>query len=69
MSHRPVNRPWLLSHAGLKAGQLDQLLRRLQNQEALEVLDAARYAQESTTAGRVKAVRVEASTSTQARPR
>jgi hypothetical protein len=45
MSHRPVNRAWLLAHAGLQATQLDRLLRRLQNQEAVEVIDAAQYKQ------------------------
>jgi hypothetical protein len=44
MSHRPVNHPWLLAHTGLQVAQLDLLLRRLRNQEAIEVIDAAQYA-------------------------
>jgi len=43
MSHRPVNRPWLVAHAGLDQATLDRLLRRLESQEAIEVIDASAY--------------------------
>jgi hypothetical protein len=59
MSHRPVNRPWLLAHTRLQVAQLDLLLRRLQNQEAIEVIDATRYAPDKANAAQVGAGRVD----------
>jgi hypothetical protein len=43
MSSRPVNRHWLLAHAGLPEAQVDQLLARLVRQQAVEVIDAAKF--------------------------
>ena len=44
MSNRPVNRRWLLAHAKLQPDQLDRLLERLVAEDALEVIDASRFA-------------------------
>lgn len=43
MSHRPVNRRWILSSSGLSAREVDMLLRRLVEQGAVQVTDAGEY--------------------------
>ena len=43
MSHRPVNRHWLLISSGLRPAQIDQLLKRLVAQDAVEVTDTAKF--------------------------
>jgi hypothetical protein len=43
MSHRPVNRRWILSSSKLSAKQVDGLLDRLVEQGAVEVIDSARF--------------------------
>lgn len=40
MSHRPVNRRWILNHSRMNAGEVDGLLRRLVSQGAVHVIDA-----------------------------
>jgi hypothetical protein len=47
MSNRPVNRNWLLSHSKLPARQVDQLLQRLVNEGAVEVIDTSKYGPDS----------------------
>jgi len=49
MSNRPVNRHWLLANSKLQAQEVDRLLARLVAQDAVEVIDGARYA--DTVAG------------------
>lgn len=43
MSHRPVNRHWILAHSKLQALQVDRLLQRLVAENAVEVIDRTRY--------------------------
>lgn len=43
MSHRPVNRRWMLSHSRLGAGHVDALLRRLVERGDVEVIDASGF--------------------------
>ena len=43
MSHRPVNRHWLLTHSKLHARQIDRLLQRLVDDDAVEVIDGSKY--------------------------
>ena len=43
MSTRPVNRRWLLNNSGLAAHEVDSMLRRLVEQDAVEVTDARSY--------------------------
>ena len=43
MSHRPVNRRWILNNSRLDAGAVDSLLRRLMEQGAVEVIDVRGY--------------------------
>jgi len=43
MSNRPVNRHWILTHSKLRAGQVDKLLERLVADDAVEVIDGAKY--------------------------
>jgi hypothetical protein len=43
MSNRPVNRRWILNNSSLDARAVDHLLRRLVEQDAVEVIDARRY--------------------------
>jgi hypothetical protein len=50
MSHRPVNRNWLLTQSKLPARQVDRLLQRLIEEGAVEVIDSARYRPELPTA-------------------
>lgn len=44
MSHRPVNRQWLLKHSKMRSHHIDRLLAGLVRDEAVEVIDAARFA-------------------------
>jgi hypothetical protein len=50
MSHRPVNRRWMLSHTRLEAGHIDSLLRRLVARGAVEVIDASGFSPTRTQA-------------------
>jgi hypothetical protein len=43
MSHRPVNRHWILAHSRMKKDQVDSLLRRLVREGAVEAIDAAKF--------------------------
>jgi hypothetical protein len=43
MSNRPVNRHWILSNSRLQAPDVDRLLARLVEQDAVEVIDGASY--------------------------
>ena len=43
MSHRPVNRRWILSHSRLKAEQVDDLLQRLADENAVSVIDTSGF--------------------------
>ena len=43
MSHRPVNRRWILSNSRMNAGEVDGLLRRLVSQGAVHVIDTGTY--------------------------
>lgn len=44
MSTRPVNRRWILANSKLRAEQVDQLLSRLVNEGAVEVVDGSKFA-------------------------
>ena len=50
MSNRPVNRRWILNNSSLNARAVDQFLRRLVEQDAVEVIDARRYRPKTTAA-------------------
>lgn len=50
MSNRPVNRHWILTHSRLRAHQVDSLLQQLVDDDAVEVIDASRYAAAGTQA-------------------
>ena len=50
MSHRPVNRHWLLNQSKLPARQVDRLLQRLIEDGAVEVIDSALYRTDVPTA-------------------
>lgn len=43
MSHRPVNRRWMLSHSRLDAEHVDALLRRLVTRGEVEVIDSSAF--------------------------
>lgn len=43
MSHRPVNRHWILSSTGLETYEVDALLQILERQDAVHVIDASRF--------------------------
>ena len=43
MSQRPVNRRWLLSHSTLRVEQVDGLLQRLTDADAVEVIDSSKF--------------------------
>jgi hypothetical protein len=43
MSSRPVNRRWILNNSRLQVHQVDRLLQRLVEQDAVHVTDSARY--------------------------
>lgn len=51
MSSRPVNRHWILTHSRLHAGDVDRLLRRLVEQDAVEVIDGSKFPAGSDGAG------------------
>jgi hypothetical protein len=44
MSHRPVNRRWMLANTKHEAGHIDRLLRRLTEAGAVEVIDPTGFA-------------------------
>ncbi|MES2634223.1 MAG: hypothetical protein V4669_14725 [Pseudomonadota bacterium] len=44
MSHRPVNRRWILASTKLTAVEVDSLIARLIAQDAVLVIDTGRYA-------------------------
>jgi hypothetical protein len=44
MSHRPVNRRWILSSSRLTEKQVDRLLERLVDEGAVEVIDTSKFA-------------------------
>jgi hypothetical protein len=44
MSHRPVNRRWILASSRMKPQQVDRLLEQLVRQGAVEVVDTSRFA-------------------------
>ena len=43
MSHRPVNRRWMLSHTRMGAASMDRLLQGLIDRGAVEVIDTSRF--------------------------
>ena len=43
MSNRPINRHWILAHSKLRAQDVDSLLARLVEQDAVEVIDGSRF--------------------------
>jgi len=43
MSHRPVNRHWLVTHSGLQADQVDALIAFLLEKLSVDVIDAAAF--------------------------
>jgi hypothetical protein len=43
MSHRPVNRSWMLKHSPLKADRIERLLRVLVEQGALDTIDPSGF--------------------------
>lgn len=43
MSHRPVNRHWILTNSKLRPQQVDSLLERLVAQDAVEVIDGSKF--------------------------
>ncbi|MGE4240598.1 hypothetical protein [Ramlibacter sp.] len=43
MSHRPINRHWMLANSRLSARQVDELLALLVAQEAVEVVDSGKF--------------------------
>lgn len=44
MSNQPVNRQWLLARCRMAPSKLDRLLRQLEAEGSLEVIDPARFA-------------------------
>jgi hypothetical protein len=47
MSSRPVNRQWILARSRMHPQQLDQLLLRLEDEGAVEVIDPTNFAASS----------------------
>jgi hypothetical protein len=47
MSHRPVNRRWILSNSRLHKDQLDSLLQRLLREGAVEAIDSDKFQAEA----------------------
>jgi hypothetical protein len=43
MSHRPVNRHWMLTHSKLDNHEVDRLLKYLIAEDAVEVIDGSKY--------------------------
>jgi hypothetical protein len=50
MSQRPVNRHWILTNSKLRPGQVDKLLQRLVEEDAVEVVDGSKYLREGQAA-------------------
>lgn len=50
MSHRPVNRAWILTNSKLRPSQVDKLLQRLVDEDAVEVVDGSKYPREGRAA-------------------
>jgi hypothetical protein len=50
MSHRPVNRHWMLTHSKLGNQGVDRLLARLVRQDAVEAIDPSNWALRTTAA-------------------
>ena len=50
MSTRPVNRRWLLNNSSLAVHEVDSMLRRLVEQDAVEVTDAGKYGPHTSAA-------------------
>ncbi|MEO5670977.1 MAG: hypothetical protein ABIR26_09835 [Ramlibacter sp.] len=43
MSHRPVNRHWILANSRLRATQVDSLLQKLVKDGAVDVVDGSKF--------------------------
>ena len=43
MSHRPVNRHWILANSKLQARQVDRLLQQLVDEGAVDVIDGSKF--------------------------
>ena len=43
MSHRPVNRHWILANSRLRAKQVDRLLQQLVEEGAVDVVDGSKF--------------------------
>ena len=43
MSHRPVNRHWILANTKLRPQEVDSLLQRLVDEDAVEVIDGSKF--------------------------
>lgn len=43
MSHRPVNRNWIIANSKLRPEQVDRLLERLVDEEAVQVIDGSKF--------------------------
>ena len=50
MSTRPVNRRWILNNSSLQEREVDSMLQRLVEQDAVEVTDAGKYRPHTSTA-------------------
>jgi len=51
MSNRPVNRRWILANSKLNAREVDRLLERLIEQDAVEVIDGSKFPAADSGAG------------------
>jgi hypothetical protein len=47
MSNRPVNRQWILKHSKMREAEVDRLLARLVQDDAVEVIDSSKYGPDS----------------------
>ena len=43
MSHRPVNRHWILTNSKLRPQEVDRLLQRLIDEDAVDVIDGSKF--------------------------
>jgi hypothetical protein len=43
MSNRPVNRHWILANSKMRADEVDRLLQRLIDEDAVEVIDGSKF--------------------------
>lgn len=50
MSTRPVNRRWILNNSSLQEREVDSMLRRLVEQDAVEVTNAGKYRPHTSSA-------------------